>query len=190
MFIIYTVLLRELEAPEVHLKSLYGTIKDSVTVNSISQALQVHNEILRKRIRQKNDRVLSQLLSGSVTCCSLTQEQTMDAKGSVNSWPWNGSMGLAGLLFVTFFRAMLHVCPQLWADKMYGSAGEPGHIWLILLCFYYWWFSYLRVYFMDLYAVGILAHLEDFPVAQAVLVKAVEATENLSHFAIFFFYLF
>lgn len=36
MFIIFTVLLRELEAPEVHLKSLYSTIKDSVTVNSIS----------------------------------------------------------------------------------------------------------------------------------------------------------
>lgn len=87
MFIIYTVLLRELEAPEVHLKSLYGTIKDSVTVNSISQALQVHNEILRKRIRQKNDRVLSQLLSGSVTSCALTPEQMMDAKGSVNPWP-------------------------------------------------------------------------------------------------------
>lgn len=67
MFIIFTVLLRELEAPEVHLKSVYSTIKDSVTLNSISQALQVHNEILRKRTRQKNDGVLSQSLSGSVT---------------------------------------------------------------------------------------------------------------------------
>lgn len=43
---------------------------------------------------------------------------------------------------------------------------------------------------MDLYAMEILAHLEDFPVAQAVLVQAAEATENLSHVAIFFFYLF
>lgn len=39
---------------------------------------------------------------------------------------------------------------------------------------------------MDLYAMEILAHLEDFPVAQAVLVQAVEATESLSHVAIFF----
>lgn len=39
---------------------------------------------------------------------------------------------------------------------------------------------------MDLYAMEILTHLEDFPVAQAVLMQAVEATENLSHVAIFF----
>lgn len=111
------MLLRELEAPEVHLKSLYCTIKDSVTVNSISQALQVHNEILRKRTRRKNDRVLSQLLTGSVTRRALTKEETMDAKGSVNSWPWNGSMGLAGLLFVVLFRAMAYICLQFWADR-------------------------------------------------------------------------
>lgn len=117
MFIIFTVLLRELEAPEVHLKSLYSTIKDSVTVNSISQALQVHNEILRKRKRQETDRVLSQLLSRSVICCALTQEETMDAKGSVNPWPWNGSMGLAGLSSVSLFRALPCICLQFWADR-------------------------------------------------------------------------
>lgn len=113
------MLLRELEAPEVHLKSLYCTIKDSVTVNSVSQGLQVRNEILRERPRQKNDRVLSQLLSGSVTRRALTQEETMDAKGSVNGWPWNGSTGLAGLLLVALFRAVPYVCLQFWADRQH-----------------------------------------------------------------------
>lgn len=41
----------------------------------------------------------------------------MDAKGSVNSWPWNGSMDLAGLLFVSLFRVMPCVCLQFWADR-------------------------------------------------------------------------
>lgn len=43
------------------------------------------------------------------------------------------------------------------AGKIYKSAGEPGDSWVISLCFYYCWFPYLEVYFIDLYAMEISA---------------------------------
>ena len=49
MFIIFTMLLGRLEDPEVLLKRFYDSIKDSVTLYSISQALLISNDILRKK---------------------------------------------------------------------------------------------------------------------------------------------
>ena len=43
------MLLGRLEAPEVHLKRFYDSIKDSVTLYSISRALLISNDILRKK---------------------------------------------------------------------------------------------------------------------------------------------
>lgn len=53
------MLLGELEASEVLLKIFYYSIKDSVTLNSISRALWISNDILRRRHWEVEFRSLS-----------------------------------------------------------------------------------------------------------------------------------
>lgn len=76
---------------------------------------------------------------------------------------WIHGLGMAAWVWQGF---CLLFCLEPWhtsasssglTGKIYGSAGEPGNIWLISLCFYYCWFSYLKVYFIDLYAMEISA---------------------------------
>lgn len=49
MFIIFTVLLRKLEAPKVYLKIFYCSVTGAVTLNSYSVAPWISNAVLRKR---------------------------------------------------------------------------------------------------------------------------------------------
>lgn len=83
---------------------------------------------------------------------SLTHEETMDAKGSVNSWPWNCSTGLAGLL-LSLWSELFHMSASSsgLTGNIYVSAGEPG------LSDEFHSAFIIAVYFIDIYAMEILA---------------------------------